>query len=121
MSGGPSGVPEVPPPRRRPGQGSRLPEPRGGSIWFGAASGALILYIVYMGTLMLIGGPFAWAGSVLAGWGTFIPVVLYLLLAIPLTVRRGTSRFGTGLLIGLGVFTLLGGGLCIGALSQAGA
>jgi hypothetical protein len=44
-----------------------------------------------------------------------------LLVAILLAVRRRTSRFGAGLLIGLGIFVLFGGGLCVGALSQMGA
>jgi hypothetical protein len=120
MSGGPPDVPEIPPPPPGPGEGGRIPVPRGGSMVYGVLSGALMLYVVYVGALMFIGGPFAWSGSILAGWATFIPVVLYLLLAVPLAARRETSRFGTGMLIGLGVFTLLGGGLCIGSLAQAG-
>lgn len=109
----------VPPPSSQPGEGGRIPEPKGGSIWYGALSGAVMLYVVYIWALMFVGGPYGWAASILAGWATFVPVVLYLLLAIPLAVKRGTSRFGAGMLIGLGVFLLLGGGLCIGSLAGA--
>ncbi|WP_268815558.1 hypothetical protein [Arthrobacter sp. SLBN-122] len=40
-------------------------------------------------------------------------------MAVVLTVRPRTSGLGAGLLIGLGIFTLLGGGLCVAYLAQA--
>ena len=44
MSGGPSGVPEVPPPRRQ--ENAQDNEPRGGSLGLGAVFGAVALYAV---------------------------------------------------------------------------
>mgnify|MGYP006170584539 CR=1 FL=1 len=57
----------------------------------------------------------------LTGPSAFIPVAGYLAIAIILAVWPPTSRWGAGLLIGLGIFTLLGGGVCVGALAQMGA
>ena len=115
MSGGPSGVPEVPPPRRQ--ENAEDDEPRGGSLGLGAVFGAVALYAVYvLGTIAQ--GPYAWSASFLAVPAPFIPIVLYLAVAIVLAVRRRTSFWGAGLLIGLGAFVLLGGGLCISFLVQ---
>ena len=112
--------PKIPPP---PGHGAGpSQQPRGGNLGLGAVLGALALYAIYMGaTVFSVGSPYAWPSSILAGWAVFIPIALYLALAILLAVRRRTSLLGAGLLIGLGVFTLLGGGLCIGSLAQSGA
>jgi hypothetical protein len=44
------------------------------------------------------------------------PLVLYAVLAVVLTLVRRTSMTGAGLLIALGVWLLLGGELCIGAM-----
>ena len=103
------------PPRRENAQGS---EPRGGSLGLGAVVGAAALYAVYvLGTMAQ--GPYAWSASILAVPAPFIPIILYLAVAIVLAVRRRTALWGAGLLIGLGAFVLLGGGLCIGFLVQA--
>ena len=112
--------PKIPPP---PGHGAgRSQQPRGGNLGLGVVLGALALYAIYLGgTVFSVGAPSAWPSSILSGWAVFIPIALYLALAILLAVRRHTSRFGAGLLIGLGIFTLLGGGLCIGSLAQGGA
>ncbi|MDV8148708.1 hypothetical protein [Arthrobacter sp. B10-11] len=110
--------PQPPPP---PADGHGTPqEPAGGSMALGAVLGALVLYVVYVGSLMAA-GPYAWGSFGLGGLAGFIPIVIYLLVAILLAVRRRTSRFGAGLLIGLGIFVLFGGGLCVGALTQMGA
>lgn len=53
----------------------------------------------------------------LTGPSAFIPIAVYLLVAIVLAVQLRTSRWGAGLLIGLGIFTVLGGGVCIGTLA----
>lgn len=113
-------LPKIPPP---PGhQAGPSQQPRGGNLGLGALLGTLVLYAVYLGaTVFSVGAPYGWSASVLAGWATFLPIAVYLVLAILLAVRRHTSRFGAGMLIGLGIFTLLGGGLCIGSLAQSGA
>lgn len=86
----------------------------------GVVLGALVLYVVYVGSLMAV-GPYALGSFGLGGLAAFLPIILYLLVSVLLALRRRTSRFGAGLLIGLGMFTLLGGGLCVGALAQMGA
>ena len=108
----------VPPPREQ-GRGQKR-ENRGGHLGSGTLFGALALYILYLGAAVGIGAPNAWATSIFAGPAAFVPIAVYLGLAIVLAVNPRTSRTGAGLLIGLGVFTLLGGGLCVGALTQAG-
>ena len=93
-------------------------EPRGGSLGLGTVVGAAALYAVYvLGTVAR--GPYVWSATFLAVPAPFIPLILYLAVAIVLAVRRRTALWGAGLLIGLGAFVLLGGGLCIGFLVQA--
>lgn len=118
----------VPPPGEQ-GHGQRR-ENRGGYLGSGTLFGALALYILYLWATIGIGAPNigppnigppnAWAHSIFAGPAAFVPIAVYLGLAIVLAVNPRTSRTGAGLLIGLGIFTLLGGGLCVGALTQAG-
>lgn len=92
-------------------------EPRGGSLGLGAVVGAVALYAVYvLGTIAQ--GPYAWSATFLAVPAPFIPLILYLAVAVVLAVRRRTALWGAGLLIGLGAFVLLGGGLCVGFLVQ---
>ena len=50
----------------------------------------------------------------------FIPIAVYMAVAIVLSIVRRTSRFGAGMLIGMGVFILLDG-LCLGILARGGA
>lgn len=110
----PDGPLQPPPPPRENEQNN---EPRGGSLSMGAVFGALALYAVYvLGTMAQ--GPYAWSVTFLAVPAPFIPIILYLAVAITLAVRRRTSRLGAGLLIGLGAFVLLGGGLCVSFLVQ---
>lgn len=115
MSGETPDGPLQPPPRRQ--ENAQDNEPRGGSLGLGAVFGAVALYAVYvLGTIAQ--GPYAWSASFLALPAPFIPIVLYLAVAIVLAARRRTSFWGAGLLIGLGAFVLLGGGLCISFLVQ---
>jgi hypothetical protein len=95
-------------------------EPRGGSIGTGISLGVFALYALYLWATITLGAPYSWSNSLLAGPAAFIPLTAYLGLAIVLAVKPRTSRWGTGLLIGLGIFTLLGGGLCVAALVQVG-
>ena len=93
------------------------PEPRRGSMGRGMLLGALALYALYFGTTAGI-APDQGYKTFLAGPAALIPIAAYLAIAIVLAVRPRTSQWGAGLLIGLGIFTLLGGGICVGALSQ---
>jgi hypothetical protein len=115
MSEDNSDVPKNPPP---PPQEEEEPaEPRRGSMTAGFLLGALALYALYFGTTTGI-APDEGYKTFLAGPAAFIPVAAYLAVAVVLAVRPRTSRLGAGLLIGLGVFTLLGGGVCVGMLAQ---
>jgi hypothetical protein len=96
------------------------PPPRDGQLGLATVFGALGLYILYLWATIGVGPPMAWANSVLAGPSALVPIAVYLGLAIVLAVEHRTSRTGAGLLIGLGIFTLLGGGLCVGSLVQVG-
>jgi len=83
----------------------------------GILLGAPALYALYFGTTQGI-APDQGYKTFLAGPAAFIPIAVYLAVAVVLAVRPPTSRLGAGLLIGLGVFTLLGGGICVGILAQ---
>ncbi|HEU4668417.1 MAG TPA: hypothetical protein VFS79_12225 [Arthrobacter sp.] len=93
------------------------PEPRRGSMGLGILLGTPALYALYFGTTTGI-APDQGYKTFLAGPAAFIPIAVYLVVAIVLAVRPRTSRWGTGLLIGLGIFTLLGGGICVGSLAR---
>ena len=83
----------------------------------GILLGAVALYALYFGTTAGI-APDEGYKTFLAGPAALIPVAAYLGLAVVLAVQPRTSRLGAGLLIGLGIFTLLGGGICVGALAR---
>lgn len=83
----------------------------------GILVGATALYALYFGTTAGI-APDQGYKTPLAGPAVFIPIGVYLAIAGALAVWPRTSRLGAGLLIGLGVFTLLGGGVCVLSLSQ---
>ena len=91
------------------------PEPALGSMGFGILLGTVALYALYLGVPMVFGGPYNM--GFLTGPSAFVPIAGYLAIAIILAVRPPTSRWGAGLLIGLGIFTLLGGGICVGSLA----
>jgi hypothetical protein len=92
-------------------------EPRRGSMVLGILLGTPALYALYFGTTRGI-APDEGYKTFLAGPAVFIPIGAYLAIAGVLTIRPRTSGLGAGLLIGLGVFILLGGGICVMALSQ---
>jgi hypothetical protein len=101
-----------------PGDGLQQPE-KSGSIGAGVAFGVLGLWAVYVGGG--VGqGPYASSGRFLALSKPFIPIAVYMAVAIVLSIVRRTSRFGAGMLIGMGVFILLDG-LCLGILARGGA
>ena len=91
------------------------PEPALGPMGFGILFGTTALYAIYVGVPIAFGGPPSL--RFLTGPSAFIPIAVYLLVAIVLAVQPRTSRWGAGLLIGLGIFTLLGGGVCVGTLA----
>jgi hypothetical protein len=91
------------------------PEPALGPMGFGIVFGTAALYALYVGVPIAFGGPASM--RLLTGPSAFIPIAVYLAIAILLAVRPPTSRWGAGLLIGLGIFTLLGGGVCVGTLA----
>lgn len=99
----------------RPRQEEDQPEPALGPMGYGILLGTTALYAIYVGIPIAFRGPAAM--PFLTGPSAFIPIVVFLAVAIVLSVRPGTSRWGAGLLIGLGIFTLLGGGICVGALA----
>jgi hypothetical protein len=91
------------------------PEPALGPMGFGILLGTTALYALYVGVPIAFGGPASM--RFMTGPSAFIPIAVYLAIAILLAVRPPTSRWGAGLLIGLGIFTLLGGGVCVGSLA----
>jgi hypothetical protein len=93
------------------------PEPPRGSMVLGILLGAVALYTLYFGTTAGI-APDEGYKTFLAGPAALIPIGAYLAIAGALAIWPRTSRWGAGLLFGLGIFILLGGGLCVMALSQ---
>lgn len=101
-----------------PREGEPVSKSGGGlPMLLGILVGATALYALYFGTTSGI-APDQGYRTPLAGPAVFIPIGVYLALAGALAVWPRTSRLGAGLLIGLGVFTLLGGGVCVLYLSQ---
>jgi hypothetical protein len=98
-----------------PRQEEEEPEPALGPMGFGILFGTTALYAIYIGVPIAFGGPASM--RFLTGPSAFIPIAGYLAIAIMLAVWPPTSRWGAGLLIGLGIFTLLGGGVCVGTLA----
>ncbi|HEY9355606.1 MAG TPA: hypothetical protein VIQ52_04805 [Arthrobacter sp.] len=99
----------------RPQKDEKEPESGLGPMGFGILLGTTVLYATYVGVPIAFGGPYNM--RFLTGPSAFVPIAGYLAIAIILAVRPATSRWGAGLLIGLGIFTLLGGGICVGTLA----
>ena len=99
-----------------PGEEERRPEWGLGLMVLGILLGTPALYALYFGTTRGI-APDEGYKTFFAGPAAFLPIAVYLVVAIVLAVRPRTSRWGAGLLIGLGIFTLLGGGVCVGTLA----
>jgi hypothetical protein len=110
-----------------PHKGDENPDVGHGPMGFGILFGTTALYAIYVGVpgdfALLQAGADSGPSSIrfLTGASAFVPLAGYLAIAILLTLWPPASRWGAGLLIGLGIFTLLGGGVCVGALAQMGA
>ena len=70
-------------------EGEERPEPALGPMGFGILSGTTALYATYVGVPIAFGGPASM--RFLTGPSAFIPIAVYLLAAIVLTVRPRTS------------------------------
>ena len=103
----------LPPPREE----EPPSEPGLGLMVLGILLGAPALYALYFGTTQGI-APDEGYKTFLAGPGAFIPIGAYLAIAGALAIWPRTSRWGAGLLFGLGIFILLGGGICVMFLAQ---
>ncbi|YCK81685.1 hypothetical protein M1D89_21875 [Arthrobacter sp. D3-18] len=103
----------LPPPREE----EPPSKPGLGLMVLGILLGTPVLYALYFGTPRGIGPDEGYKTS-LAGPSALVPIAIYLAIAIVLAVRPRTSRLGAGLLMGLGIFTLLGGGICVAYLAQ---
>jgi hypothetical protein len=105
----PAGPADETPSPQPPGQRGRRRE--GGSVALGIVAGIVGLFGLYF-VLAMAAGP---------GWiAALLPIVVYVFGSVLLAVRPRTARFGAGLLIGLGVWLLVGGGLCIAILVPTG-
>ncbi|MDQ4503307.1 hypothetical protein [Sinomonas sp. ASV322] len=56
--------------------------------------------------------------SAASGAWSLLPFAVYLVGAIVLAVRPVTSRFGAGLLLAIGVWVLIGAGVCVALLNN---
>lgn len=75
----------------------------------GMGAGVVVLFLLGLlvtGTAGVTGG--------LTGWA----FVVYLVGGIVLAVRPHTARFGAGLLIAIGVWVLIGAGVCVALLTN---
>jgi hypothetical protein len=109
-----SDIPPEPPAWTPPAE---PPHRTGRTILVGALLGVLALMVVFVLLIFVIGPVFPDA------WLLGLPLILvaYLVTSIVLAVRPKTGALGGGLLIGLGVFVLLGAGTCVALLTGIGA
>ncbi|WP_369045452.1 hypothetical protein [Sinomonas sp. P10A9] len=105
------------PGRQRSTGGSGKPEHRfdGGSFGMGIILGVLALWVVYLVIFFAAGAPYARIGGF-----AFVPVGIYAAAAVVLTARARSVSLGGGMLLGLGIWLLIGGGACIAGLSRTG-
>lgn len=73
------------------------------------------LFVVYLMMYLSSGG----YPNARAGVGAVVPAAIYLVGAIALTAWRPSRAVGSGLLLGLGVWLLIGGGPCIADLARS--
>jgi uncharacterized BrkB/YihY/UPF0761 family membrane protein len=108
---------ETPPPPDASGPPEDEGRPRrefvGALFTLGAFLGGVALLFVYILIFFAAGAPY---GSV--GYVAFVPVGVYLVIAVLLTISRRWMSAGIGMLTGLGIWLAIGGGPCIGGLSR---
>jgi hypothetical protein len=107
MSSNPPDEPGDPSPEHAPGN-----SPRGrivASILAGIAVGVAVLIVTYFAVSL----PNGLTSPIGVGLVALIPLVVYVVLAVVLAARGRTALFGTGLLLGLGVWLLIGGEYCV--------
>ncbi|GAA2199497.1 hypothetical protein [Sinomonas flava] len=98
-----------------PDEGRPRREFVGALFALGAFLGGVVLLFVYVLIFFAAGPPRGTVGSV-----AFIPVGVYLLIAVLLTISRRWMSAGIGMLTGLGIWLAIGGGPCIGGLAGGG-
>ena len=80
-----------------------------------ALLGVLGLFVVYLILFFTVGAP---AGRI--GPLAYVPAALYLAGAIVAVVLPKSRRLGSGMLLGLGIWLIIGGGVCIAGLAGTG-
>ena len=79
---------------RPPQEEDEPPEPALGPMGYGILLGTIALYAIYVGIPIAVGGPASM--RFLTGPSAFIPIGVYLVVAIVLGVRSRTSRWVAG-------------------------
>ena len=112
------------PPSAPPGQPfPPRPRPRGGSIWLGLLVGVVAIgAFIFIGPL-IVNALYASLRAEFLGMLGFlfwVPPIAYLAGSIVLAAREETSQFGAGLLLAIGIWILLGAGICFAIVTQLG-
>ena len=102
--------PPVPQPQYPPGW--QPPPPAGGKIWLGILLGAGVPILFAVLSFALSGTDAYQLASLLL----MLPFWIMLVLAIVLTILRGTRRTGIGMWIGLAAIPIIGFGACVVAI-----
>ena len=105
--------PPVPQPQYPPGW--QPPPPAGGKIWLGIRLGAGVPILFAVLSFALSGTDAYQLASLLL----MLPFWIMLVLAIVLTILRGTRRTGIGMWIGLAAIPIIGFGACVVAIFGA--
>ena len=102
--------PPVPQPQYPPGW--QPPPPAGGKIWLGILLGAGVPILCALLSFALNGTGAYQLGNLLL----MLPFWIMLVIAIVLTILRGTRRTGIGMWIGLAAIPIIGFGACVVAI-----
>ena len=102
--------PSVPQPQYPPGW--QPPPPAGGKIWLGILLGAGVPILCALLSFALNGTGAYQLGNLLL----MLPFWIMLVIAIVLTILRGTRRTGIGMWIGLAAIPIIGFGACVVAI-----
>lgn len=102
--------PPVPQPQYPPGW--QPPPPAGGKIWLGILLGAGVPILFAVLSFALSGTDAYQLASLLL----MLPFWIMLVIAIVLTILRGTRRTGIGMWIGLAAVPIIGFGACVVAI-----